>query len=441
MTIIYYALFSLDALFCLLIIPFTYFLYEEYDQVETEEGRQTLGSRIWGAFKYTIGFIVLIIILFLIGFFVPVGKPADGKYDLDYLRRLLHDENNGERALTFTLGLLTTLGTLLYILYTGAGLALLPIAFIKSAPSVSVPALSATTESELESNRERQRQLEGRNAGNERGLNAKDRRELDALVREERTLVRRQRLAAEASDEHSGGLLKGWHKIEAIFRPIKLIGGWFLLLITIIIWVSMLITGIDKAANSFCKHKCGYILAHANLFNPINAALVESSKIFPIDYVIFLLITMFFFFSSVIGIATIGIRFLWLRLFDIHKGRTSPQAMLMASVILTLITLAINYSLAMMVAPQYSHYGAQKFCDLAALPGQQPDCSNDPNRIIPCTEITENPSARMVCTASVASTFLDRITVNFSFFGIIDFWAQFFFLSKLPHVFLQTILT
>jgi LMBR1 domain-containing protein 1 len=438
LTILYYTLFSLDGLLCLVVIPFTYFWYEEYDDVEAEEGRQTIGSRLWGAFKYTIGFILFVVILFIVGFFVPVARENNGHYDFDYLRHLLGDENRGERALTFALGLLTTLGVILYILYTGAGLALLPVALIKSAPSVSAPTLSATTESELEANRERQRQLEGRNAGSDHGLNPKDRRELDALVREERTLVRRLRLASEASAEHEGWIVKTWTKVEAIFRPIKLIGGLLLVLIMILIWVSMLLTGIDKAANSLCKHKCGYILTHPLIFQPINAALVEASKIFPIDYVIFLLLTLYFFFSSVVGIATIGIRFLWLRLFEIRKGRTSPQAMLMATVMLLLISLAINYTLAMMIAPQYSHFGSQKFCDHKTLPGEQPYCAGHPSHIVHCSEATEN--ARNVCTATVASTFFDRITVNFSFFGIIQFWGQFFFLGKFPsgpHICLQ----
>ena len=433
LTILYYTLFSLDALLCLVVVPFTYFWYEEYDQIEAEEGRQTLASRFWGALKYTIGFIVFVVILFLVGFFLPVANLENsGRYDFDYLRHLLGEENQGERALTFALGLLTTLGILIYVLYTGAGLSLLPVALIKSAPSVSIPAISATTDSELEANRERQRQLEGRNEGSQSGLNPKDRRELDALVREERTLVRRQRVAAEAAGEHDSWLVKTWHKVEAVFRPLKLIGGLFLMIITIMLWVSILLTGIDKAAHSLCKHRCGYILAHVELFNPINSVLVESAKIFPIDYIIFLLVTMYFFFGSVVGIATIGIRFLWLRLFDIRKGHTSPQAMLMATVMLTLLALAINYSLAMMVAPQYSHFGPQKFCDHPLKHhGEQPDCSNHPNHIVTCTEATDKPAARNVCTASVASTFLDRTTANFPFFGIVEFWAQFFFLGIL----------
>ena len=88
--IVYYTLFSLDALLCLLVVPFTYFWYEEYDEVATEEGSQTFGQRFWGAFKYTIAFIALVVILFLVGFFVPIAKDRrGGHYDLDFFKNLL----------------------------------------------------------------------------------------------------------------------------------------------------------------------------------------------------------------------------------------------------------------------------------------------------------------------------------------------------------------
>jgi len=342
--------------------------------------------------------------------------------------------------LTFALGLLVTIGTVLYVLYTAAGLALLPVAFIKSAPSISAPTLAANTASELERNRERQRQLEGRNAGREGGLDPKDRREQEALLREERTLVRRERLAAEASGEGQSWLIKTWTKIEAVFRPVKLIGGIFLMLIAIIVWISMLLTGIDKAKNSICKQHCGYVLGHINVFNPINWIFVQSAKVFPVDYIIFALLVLFFFSSSVVGIATVGIRFLWLMIFQIRKGHTSPQALLMATVLLTLIVLAINYSIAMMVAPQYATFGPQTFCNNPPKhPGEQPNCTHHHNLIRPCSEISDSPAAKDVCTPSVLSTFLNRMTINFPFFGVVDFWAQFFFLAVYLIVFLTAL--
>ena len=428
--IVYYVLYSVDALLCLIVVPFTYFWYEEYDEVAAEEGQQTFGKRIWDATKYTLIFVFLCLAIFLVGFFVPVAKDRKGAhFDLDFFKNLL-SEGRPERALTFALGLLITIGIILYCFYTAAGLALLPITMIKSAPSISAPALTASTDSELESNRERQRQLEGRAQGNPDGLSSKDQRELDALVREERTLRRRQRLAHESSGEGQNFFAKAWIKLGAVLRPIKLLLGVLLVIVVLIIFASMLITGIDKAKNSICKRHCGYLLAHTNIFQPINWVLVKSAKVFPIDYVIFLFITMLFFCASVIGIATIGIRLLWITIFRIRKAHTSPQALLLATVLLTLMTLAINYALAMMVAPQYAAFGPQTYCNRTPKhPGEQPDCSDHHSKIIRCTETAKNEAAMLVCTPSVGSTFLNRIIVNFPFFGVVDFWAQFAFLG------------
>ncbi|KAL2184407.1 hypothetical protein L209DRAFT_757886 [Thermothelomyces heterothallicus CBS 203.75] len=438
--IVYYTLYTLDALLCLVVIPFTYFWYEEYDEVEEEEGTSSPANRLWRAFKYTLGFVFLVVVLFLIGFFVPAaGKDAGRHMDLDYFKRLLA-ENNGEKALTFGVGLLMTLGTLLYVVYTGSGLALLPISFIKSAPSISAPQLSATTASALERNRELQRQLEMRNAGRPGGMSQKDRREMDALLREERTLVRRERLAAEARGDGRGRIYRAWTKAQAVFRPLKLLGGILLLLVALLVWVSMLITAIDKAANSVCKQHCGYILGHLNVFQPANWILVQAARVFPVDYVLTALLVLLFFSSSVTGLAAVGIRFLWVRVFQLKKGRTAPQALLVATVLLALTVLAIDYAVAMLVAPQYATYGTQTFC-VASGSGSgvvvpsRADCRGHPDMVRPCSELAREPSARDVCTPTVVSTFLNRVTLGWPVFGAVAFWAQFAFLAVFLVVF------
>lgn len=163
-----------------------------------------------------------------------------------------------------------TIGICLYVLYTSTGLALFPISLIKTAPSISNPRLRDSTAVQLETNRERQLQVEGRYEGNPNLLSSQDRRELDTLAREERTLIQRQRLVEDAQGEGWSCLTKAWFKIEAVFYPFKLLGGILLLLVTFITWVSMLLTAIDKAKNSICKSLCGYILGHVNFFNPVN---------------------------------------------------------------------------------------------------------------------------------------------------------------------------
>jgi len=243
-------------------------------------------------------------------------------------------------------------------------------------------------------------------------------------------LVRRERLAAENSGEGHNFLVRTWIKLEAIFRPLKLLGGLLLLLVSVLVFASMLITCVDKIKNSVCRSHCGFLLGHTQIFNPINYIMTITSRIFPIDYILYLLLTMLFFASSVVGMATIGIRFLWITLFRIRKGQTTPNAMLMATVLLTLIVLALNYALAMIVAPQYSTFGAQTFCDRPNHGlDQQPDCSNHRSAIKPCSERNDNRVADLVCTPTAMSTFLNRIAVNFPFFGVIDFWAQFAFLG------------
>ncbi|KAG6264838.1 hypothetical protein E4U47_006727 [Claviceps purpurea] len=439
--IVYYCLYSADALLCLLVIPFAYFWYEEYDEIEFEEEGRTWQSRFWAAFRHTLFFVAFVVVLFLLGFFVP--SPGDtsrrGHWDLDYFKDLIV-RNHAEKALTFALGLLMAFGTLLYVVYTGSGLALMPVSFIKSAPSISAPQLSATTASQLEHNRQRQRQLEMRNVGRQGGLSRKHRRELDALIREEQTLVRRERLAAEAQGEGKSKVYQVWLRLCALLRPIKMLGGILLLAISVLIWVSMLITGIDKAKNSICKQRCGYILGNIHIFQPMNWVFVKLARAFPIDYVLMALLVLFLFSSTISGIATVGIRFLWIRIFQIRRGRTAPQALLMATVMLTLAILAINYAVTMLVAPQYSIYGTQTFCaNPPSYPGASPSCEHDPDLIKPCSEALDFKHAKEICTPSVMSTFLNRITITWPFFGVIDFWAQFAFLAVFLVVFVTAL--
>lgn len=86
--IVYYLLFSLDIVMCLLVIPFAYFWYEEWDQ------DATTGDRIKGALKYSVFFVAILVVLLLVGLFVPVARETKGHLDLDYFKKLL-TENSG----------------------------------------------------------------------------------------------------------------------------------------------------------------------------------------------------------------------------------------------------------------------------------------------------------------------------------------------------------
>ncbi|KAG0635001.1 hypothetical protein HOY80DRAFT_983828 [Tuber brumale] len=422
--IVYYLLYSLDVVMCFLVIPFAYFWYEEWDVDATTSGR------IKGAMKYSFCFLMLVIILLVVGFFLPVARETKGHLDLDYFKKLLL-ENHGERALTFITGTLLCLGIVPYVFYTAPGLALTPQLLIRSIRGASLPSISASAHQDLLLNRERQRIIEARCAGGPSSrFTAKDRRELEGLQREERSLVRRQRVA----EEGTHGTQKWLGKLQAIGRPFEILLGILVLLLSISIFISMLMTSIDKSKNSVCGKSCGYILAKMNIPNPINWLFVATSRVFPIDYILTLILVLDLFIASVVGTAFVGIRFLWVSIFQIRPGHTKPQGLLMATVILTLTVLAVNYSITMIIAPQYAHYGGQKFCNKTILEtGVYRDCSGNKEFIIPCSET----GPQDICTPTVVSTFLNRVTLNFPYFGAFAFWSQFAFLG----VYLITLLT
>jgi LMBR1 domain-containing protein 1 len=222
-------LYAIDALFCLVVIPFTYFWYEEWDE------ESTLGSRVRGALKYSVLFLLITLALLLTGFFIPISHDLTGGIDLDYLKRLL-SENHGEKALSFVLGVLLSLGMVFYIVYTAPGFALFPIHLIKRVPSVQISDVD-TARQALEHNRECQRRIEIKYQGTGTTMSVKDRKELEALQREERTLTRRHRLA-----EESGNRRQWWVRLGSALSPFRVAFGIMLALLGILIVISMGLT-------------------------------------------------------------------------------------------------------------------------------------------------------------------------------------------------------
>ena len=95
--------------------------------------------------------------------------------------------------------------------------------------------------------------------------------------------------------------------------------------------------------------------------------------------------------------------------------------------------LAISYALPMVIAPQYGHFGSQMYCSRNPSDTSLADCTDHPEFLLPCTE----KSSTDICTSTVASSFMNRVTLNFPFFGIFMLWSQFVFLG----VFILTVLT
>ena len=61
----------------------------------------------------------------------------------------------------------------------------------------------------------------------------------------------------------------------------------------------------------------GYILVNGSLPNPLDIVLVYSQDVFPLDYIIYCGLVVFFIFCSMSGIKNVGIRFIWLTTYPI----------------------------------------------------------------------------------------------------------------------------
>ncbi|KAJ8661173.1 hypothetical protein O0I10_002921 [Lichtheimia ornata] len=402
--IVYYVCYGMIALFIFFLIPFAYFYYEEYDEEQTRQQRAS------SALRYTSFFIVISVLLFLFGLFVkPSHRPP--KLDLDWLEKLL-TESNGEKSLSFLVACLFFLGMVVFVVYTAPGLSILPFNLIKGRRRIE--AETEDVDNSLAVNRERQREIQAHYAGTNKPISSRDQRELDNLDDEERILTRRMRTIQE--DQASI-----FHRILRALRPFEVIIGLLLLVLTLVLVASIFLTIVDKITYSVCGNKCGYIISHPDLFNPINFILVELAKVFPLDYVFMVLVVVYFFMATMSGIITIGVRFLWVALFRIRKGATMPQGLLFASVLLMLALLALNYSLTAVVAPGYAHFGSQVYCNYTE--GGQRDCSEHTEKIVPCDIYAPTE----ICTPTIASTLIDRITVNTPFFGIVFYYSQWAF--------------
>ncbi|KAF7648373.1 hypothetical protein LDENG_00157980 [Lucifuga dentata] len=104
-------------LFCVFLwIPFVYFYYEERD-----DDNVNTCSQVKNALKYTIGFVIVCVVLLLIGAFVPLEAPPDQNSTQWEKVQYLFEElgsSHGLPALSFSISSLTLIGMLAVITYT-----------------------------------------------------------------------------------------------------------------------------------------------------------------------------------------------------------------------------------------------------------------------------------------------------------------------------------
>ncbi|XP_062864960.1 lysosomal cobalamin transport escort protein LMBD1 [Trichomycterus rosablanca] len=406
----YYTLYSI-ILFCVFFwIPFVYFYYEEKDE---DNGSKC--SQVKTAAKYTTGFVIVCAALFLIGAFAPLQPPPKHNSTQWEKVQYLFEElgsSHGLEALAFSISTLTLIGMLAVITYTAYGMSALPLNLIKGTRVVHYELLENTEDAE-----DVEQQIDKLKAkcADGRPLSVRDRRNLQDLEEKLRTLRRKGR--------HLENAQKGCcARLGGALRPIKVLLGVFFILVALLFFVCLFISNLDKALNS-AGISTGFIVFGTNLTNPLNELLLAMQPVFPLDYLLIVVITGYFILTSMAGIRHMGVWFFWIRLYKIRPGRTRPQALLFLCMILLLIVLHSSYII-YSLAPQYVMYGSQRY--LLQTPLTTSDDPPQRNRTTGTTvKICDADAPEDQCTMTRSYLFLHK----FWFFSTAYYFGNWAFLA------------
>lgn len=395
----YYALYSCNAFFLIVIIPFVTFYYEEGDEETSKK------QRCCSAMLYTGGFIIVASVLLMLGAFIPwQGIPQEEQNSTHWqeFKYLINEFGDGKGfdALYFLLGFIALLGIVGIILYTAVGMASIPIEMIKGTQNLT-DELEETSAAIQHTNR-RRNAIRRKYTDNGR-MSGRDRTRLQQLDDEEELIKRRRRHL----DDKKTSLIA---KCGPFWRPFEIILGIFFILFSFLLITSFFMTSLDRALHSLGP-KSGYVLPKRTFPNPIDMMLLYAQQVFPLDLVIYGIILTYFFWTSMGGIKKIGIWFFCIRLYRIRPKRTKPQALLfMCGLMICMIT-AINTML-YTLAPDYLSYGYQTYI---------PANGTEP---VQC-----NTQAGDECVMTVAVKLMSKFLYRVWFFGACFYWATWVFIG------------
>jgi len=429
---LYYAMYVLLVVWAFFLLPFCYFFFEE----ESEDGR--LGPRIWTALKYSIGFILFFFVLLTLGLVLKKGKQDDST---DWKHRLANDFTGAEAILSFCIGCLACIGLIAYSVYAAYGLARMPLKLMSKArvrpPSLaSLDGIDVRTAEDvdlsLRRNQENMSYLESQYSMSGRAWSKEDQEQMKELKREHRRLQSLKTARARRSGHGggssvsrlgAGGVSDGqelsWSdKCWNFLVPIRMAIGILFIGLSLLIITSLSITVVDKFLHSDCGASCGYTLSKSTILNPIDEALKKLAQAFPMDCLAFGGLTLYIFLACVSGVVGLGVRFFIFHLYTVHKGRTMPNAFLMATWLFQMMTVTLNMEV-LTLSPTYATFGNQFWLNAT---------STEPDKHLPCDihniQVYEN-----TCVQTQIGRFINTMSVESPFFNVILFYGNLAFLG------------
>lgn len=401
---VYYGLYAIILVFAFFLLPLVYFAYEEKD-----DEHSNTSQRFCTALKFTFVFVLIAATLLLIGAYVPYSSVPGNSTTWDKFEHVIVDLDKSriQDALFLVLFVLTTFGMIFMIFYTGMGLSCFPVGLVRG---------SRKPEDEQSSVREKKFKvqtkisalMEKKQSGKK--LSSREQRTLVDLQEEERLMTEQENYL-----ERSQNTRVVFRKLRPMFRVLNIVVGVVGILFGFFLWLSLLLTNIDKLLNSHGYHT-GYILKERFLPNPFDFVMVQAQKVFPLDYILFFVIVAFLVVCTVSAIRYFGVWCLCVRMYKIRPHRTQPQGLIILCVILMYTVLAMNILL-FSLSPQYTTYGSQHY--------QVVNETTHTVEVKPCnTEETFDN-----CVVTRGSFMIMRFFYKAWIFGVAYYWMTWAFLA------------
>ncbi|KAG5439171.1 hypothetical protein PCANB_001470 [Pneumocystis canis] len=362
--LLYYLFYGLHIINLFIVLPFTYYFYDEWNE------KSTIKTRIFGALRRSL-FFLLFATLFITGFFITIVQ-TNSNLKIDFSQQTLI-ENRIKKIMLFIVGVL---------LLIAFGFTLLPLWIIK-AGSKNIPTSTSDMKHALILNREKQRTIE---------VCYIDRRALQSLQREERALLRRVGFAEERKNK--------WLQTISIC--------WSLFFLTsIAIVLSMTITLVGKLKNAYSRTFYNYINTTwvSSWFSLLSSFLSRETT-----FLIFYLCA-----TSIMGIFNMKthVNFNFFKFNSYKKKGSLLHTLLISIAILILTSFSFNYTLSEIIIPNYSHFGNQTYCNYTISNSQGIyDCVNHSEYIYSCSK-TNDYTATRFCILSILSTIIDESTAEY----------------------------
>lgn len=159
-----------------------------------------------------------------------------------------------------------------------------------------------------------------------------------------------------------------------MFRPFEFVIGIVLLLLSLMIFVCLLMSSADKlmqmrnqkdatGAQIPPDYMRGYTKVAPRIINPFDLTFTKAATVFPIDYILVVVLVYYLVLATISGVKKMGVRFCHLQMYKIRPRRTVPQGLLFLAFIIVFVILAMNVLL-LTLAPRYVTYGHQHYVTL-----------------------------------------------------------------------------